>query len=300
MLMIIALILSPVHVHVLGHMRAWDWQKVIQYTGRYLFQEVIDGERYNVVMELFDCISRLIQYKTMHMELKGLKKHIERVMLRVELHVPITLHTISFHLLLHVCDSLLQWGPAKSTWMYVFERYVGKIVKTIRNRRSAEASLINFHMLTTHALYINRDTYEALLEQMHEEVPDIIPMFQTQHGQQRAESRSSTGTRFPDLREGDVAWNYHTKSTIILLDKDDMKMVRQALLNGPDMEYAAVLKKYNSWKATKPTGEQVSYGDWLDEHKLSDRELACKFSCNTQTPHAPWQHTQHAYATARL
>jgi hypothetical protein len=257
-------------------MRAWDWQKVIQYTGRCLFRNVLVGESYNVVQELFQCVSQLIQYRTRRADVKSLRLRIYRTMHRFQIHVPKHLHTISYHLLLHVCDDILIWGPTKSTWMYVFERYVGYLVKTIRNRRSPEASLINYHMLATHALYINPNRYDDMVQRMQAETPDIMLKFQSQHTHPRA-PRSAAGAQEPDIRRAsDVSWPYHKQSTIITLSDDEMDAIRQALVDGPDMEYAAVLKKFYTWQDRQPdyaAGTRYSYDSWLDRYpSLTDRQ----------------------------
>ena len=64
------------------------------------------------------------------------------VLCHFERSFPTTEHAIMFHLLLEIYEYVKQLGPSYTSWVYVFERYIGTLTRKIHMRQKPEMNLL--------------------------------------------------------------------------------------------------------------------------------------------------------------
>ena len=79
-----------------------------------------EGER--ILFRYFDFLRRLVAREIRQSEASELERLSSLVLSELELLLSATEFTILVHVLLHVPAQLKWFGPAKNTWMFMFER----------------------------------------------------------------------------------------------------------------------------------------------------------------------------------
>lgn len=107
---------------LLGSLKAHDWQVMAEHIGEFLLIDVLPDQQFAVWAELCAVLRGILKRSQTAVELRALQSRIVRFLVLFEARVPSTELVMVFHLLLHVVEDLLWWGPCKSTWMYGVER----------------------------------------------------------------------------------------------------------------------------------------------------------------------------------
>lgn len=125
----------------------------------------------NSIFKLVDVFQQLNVEETTMQYINNLESNIVETMCQVELHLPLTMQVLSFHLLHHICESLRSYGTVSSMWMAYLERYNKHVSGLIRNRRFPEQSIASSYELMDFASFVltSKDTkrdmiYNALQE----------------------------------------------------------------------------------------------------------------------------------------
>ena len=117
---------------------------------------VLSGRTYQVFCGISDIIARLASYQVDMVSMGSFKQTMIDTLVLFEQVFPQSEHTINFHLLIHMFDTVLQFGPVYYYWMYVFERMLGHLVRKTHGRFKIETNMINVHLLdvSQHHLFL--------------------------------------------------------------------------------------------------------------------------------------------------
>lgn len=99
---------------------------------------------------------------------------------------PPTEHAIVMHLLVfHMPATIRKWGPARSYWCFPFERMIGKLSSSIKNRRTPEINLVNRYLLNlaTHQSDAAADAGAAAADEEYQESHPLVIRAQATNSQ---------------------------------------------------------------------------------------------------------------------
>ena len=217
----------------------------------------MDSELCAVVCDLFDCLAVCLRYSLTIMEIRNIKTKLFRIMARFYDLLPKTEWAIVFHLLLHVPDMMLNYGPASSYWLYPYERYIAFLSKCVRHRYHVEASLLGFYSLFNHSVHVPKHVMDMI------QSFGINPCLLQPIGTKTNTVLTARTVEFP-------------ASTKLFLDtrSDDLivKHIRLCLAKS-DKDYEMVYDKYEKWIEEQPLSRSVpSLEEWCSSNE-SDNYL---------------------------
>nr|GEY86121.1 hypothetical protein [Tanacetum cinerariifolium] len=86
--------------------------------------------------------------KELHIEdLETLKDGIVVTLFKLEKVFPLGLFDSMEHLVIHLINGAINGGPEQYRWMYLYERKLGSLKRTIRNRARLEGSIVEAHCI---------------------------------------------------------------------------------------------------------------------------------------------------------
>ena len=103
---------------------------------------------------------------------------------------PETEHAIVMHLLIfHMAATIRKWGPARGYWCFPFERMIGKLSSSIKNRRYPEINLVYRYMLNlaTHKSHAAADAEAAAADEEYQLSHPLVITAQAINSQLRAD-----------------------------------------------------------------------------------------------------------------
>jgi len=107
-----------------SQMTTHHWLNFIKVYGKYLLQQVYDGEPLRVLCELLDFVKRCIRSELVAGATDVLVKRAERFAKDFDQYFPACEQSIVLHcLLFHIPSTLDYWGPARGYWCFPYERY---------------------------------------------------------------------------------------------------------------------------------------------------------------------------------
>ena len=132
-------------------MRAIDWLLFAQVLASYSMRGSFDSTMLHVFLRFTECISRLLarQHESLE-ELRVLEESVVEFLALFELRYPKTELAIIFHAMLHLVNHIQFWGPLPSIWMFPYERFLGFLCRTIKNRTYGAATVTRFYLLYSH------------------------------------------------------------------------------------------------------------------------------------------------------
>ncbi|XP_078574707.1 uncharacterized protein LOC144860976 [Branchiostoma floridae x Branchiostoma japonicum] len=146
------------------HMKSHEWMKigtcnVLTYT----LHGLLGVDQMESLRHFMECLRDMTLPEISANEARGLKTKINVAAAEMELHWPLRFNTIMPHVLHHVPDDTLHFGPARSRWLFGPERYNSFISKRITKRDTPEINAMerirNFDLtqLLAHARVIPED-----------------------------------------------------------------------------------------------------------------------------------------------
>ena len=111
--------------------------------GTYALYGSVDTPRYEVVVELFAIFTMLAADGQSRNELQRLKARALDMLTKLEEIGPLQEHTSVFHLIIELIVQAMRWGPPSVYWCYFLERFLGYLVRGIKSKRHAEASIMS-------------------------------------------------------------------------------------------------------------------------------------------------------------
>jgi len=129
----------------------------------FAFRGILEDRPLHVFLRFCEVITQLLERRVVISELHALHLQVVECLCLLELVYPNSELTICFHLLAHAAQAL-QWGPFCSIWMFPFERFLGFLTRSIKNRAYPEANMVRIyrHFVTTH--HHRRDIEDFLLQ----------------------------------------------------------------------------------------------------------------------------------------
>ncbi|GJT57833.1 putative transposon, En/Spm-like protein [Tanacetum coccineum] len=97
---------------------------------------------------------RVICSKELHIEdLETLKDSIVVTICKLEKVFPPGFFDSMEHLVIHLVNEAINGGPEQYRWMYLYERKLGSLKRTIRNRARPEGSIVEAHRVSELSIY---------------------------------------------------------------------------------------------------------------------------------------------------
>lgn len=128
-------------------MRAFDWLLFAQVLATFAFRDALCPILLHVFLRFTESITRILAREHTVSELDGLQQSVVEFLSLLEAHFPATELTIVFHLMLHLVDHIRVWGPLSSVWMFPYERFLGFLCRTIKNRAHVAATATRFYLM---------------------------------------------------------------------------------------------------------------------------------------------------------
>jgi hypothetical protein len=124
-----------------GSWKTNDWQHFMERIAAFALYDCLDDLRYSLVIECYDVLSVLCRYSHRRSELLALKVRAVDMLSRYDIYGPVQDQSCMFHLVIHLIDQAIRWGPPAAVWMYPFERFLNYIGQQIKSKRHMEANI---------------------------------------------------------------------------------------------------------------------------------------------------------------
>ncbi len=134
-------------------MTAYDWMSMARVYGKYILNEAFTNpeasddekeklkQKHKLVNDLLDCFKLMTAHELTPQLLDQLKLNVTKTLKGWKKLAPDTEQDIIFHLMKHIPEQLERAGPARTVWMFHFERFFSFCTQAMHQRRHAEANL---------------------------------------------------------------------------------------------------------------------------------------------------------------
>jgi hypothetical protein len=126
-----------------GSWKTSDWQHFMERHAALALYGFLDDDRLALTIELFEILSVLAKYSHTRNELTVLRVRAVRTLVEFQAIGPLQEHTVVFHLIIHLIDQAIRWGPPSSVWMYPYERYLGFLCRQLKSKKNPEANILS-------------------------------------------------------------------------------------------------------------------------------------------------------------
>jgi hypothetical protein len=151
-----------------GYVKAHDWMTFVTVLGMWAMRGLSIDPKYLLVWFTFcDLASRLTADRIYAEDLPALEQDVTEFLCLLERTFPATELTIVFHLMQHLVLYLQLWGPLTRYWMFPIERFLGFLVRKIKNRAHPEANVTNQYQLFRSTLLYRREIERSLASSAH-------------------------------------------------------------------------------------------------------------------------------------
>ncbi|KAK1413407.1 hypothetical protein QVD17_35180 [Tagetes erecta] len=174
---------------------------------------------------------RVICSKVLHIEdLKTLQKSIVVTICKLEKIFPPGFFDSMEHLVIHLSNEAILGGPVQFRWMYLYERKLGQLKRTIRNKARVEGSIVESYLVDELSnycsLYLDLTLNTRLNREPRNFAPDIL-------------CSSSTDTRLSIFKH--PSRRLYRGKPILPTDKDRLKAHTYTLLNCQELHDFIIL-----------------------------------------------------------
>ncbi|XP_068736917.1 uncharacterized protein [Montipora capricornis] len=142
-----------------SYMKSHDWKQVAT-DGilKFCFRNPLLGKsQRTTIFKLFDILAALCDDIQDSRQVEALEEEINVVLALIERDFPISIQTISMHMLHHVARGISCHGPVHSWSMYVYERMNSWICRRVTNRCHPEANVMETYRIFDWCQFMNRD-----------------------------------------------------------------------------------------------------------------------------------------------
>ena len=94
-----------------GSWKTNDWQHFMERLAAFALYGCLDDDRYHLTLELFDILSTLTRYSHRRSDLQALRTRVNDMLSEHARLGPVQDQSIMFHLILHLLDQAIRWGP---------------------------------------------------------------------------------------------------------------------------------------------------------------------------------------------
>jgi hypothetical protein len=132
-----------------GALKAVDWQRFTEYFANYtLYMAYADRPMiFHVIVRLLNAVGVLLRRSISVAEAKAGRLELILAFIEFERVMPLQLHLLFPHALIHWADEVCYTGPQKAYWLYPFERYVGWMKRMISSRMHPELNMLNSYSM---------------------------------------------------------------------------------------------------------------------------------------------------------
>ena len=175
-------------------------------------------------------------YSISRVEANLLKTKVYQVMMKFEQVFPPTELSIVFHMVIHLADSILDWGPLSAMWLFANERYLHFLGLLVKNRRHVESSMVSMFCIFHHVSTLPDDIRESVSNVIGDDDDYLNPIF---YNDVRHSSYNCHAVVFPIVK----------RPKYITLPQNDVLLINE-LLSSAYSSYAEVCIKYISFKSS--------------------------------------------------
>lgn len=129
-------------------MKSVEWRHVLS-SGilKYCIRGLLGKDQRTTLIELCNVVQLLCAEEVIPTHTDALEYRVHRVLSCIERDFPVTIHTVSLHLLYHLPMYIRRFGPLYSFWMYPMERFNSWIAHRVLNRRYPEATVMETYRI---------------------------------------------------------------------------------------------------------------------------------------------------------
>ena len=143
---------------------------------------VLSTPLYEVICGLCDILTTITSNEVNRDDLDSFYPEMIETLCKFEKVFPVTEHAIVVHLILEIYNGIRRVGPVYYHWMYVFERFVGRTARMVKDKGHPETNLMNVHSLRCsldHVTRVHGDTLRNIVMSSNprdiETALDVIP-----------------------------------------------------------------------------------------------------------------------------
>ena len=131
-----------------GSLKSHDWiQLVTQGVLKFCLRDLLGETQRKTLFRFLDCLTLLCAESQNLRKLDAIEEEVNICIALMERDFPLCIHNITTHLLHHITDGIVKFGPVYSTWMFVFERFNSWLCQRALNKRSPEATIIETYII---------------------------------------------------------------------------------------------------------------------------------------------------------
>jgi hypothetical protein len=146
-----------------GGMKMHDWHIFVKYLAQFVLNGILPDDHFEVVCELFECIGKLSSQEFEIGELDLLDERLLAALVAYQDIVPATEHTTIVHVLVHFVETLRDFGPCYSYWMYSVERLLCDLSRLVKDTSSPEREILNNYSERIAVRYLQTEYQSELL-----------------------------------------------------------------------------------------------------------------------------------------
>lgn len=122
-------------------LKAVDYENIILY-GVFAFKDLIDDKHYDILLSLSFFLSKLCNKIVKRNEIPMLEELGKNIVSKIA-DLPDKLHLSNMHSILHLCQTVLDYGPLICQSSFQLEDLIGKSVRTIKTGHKVPEQLMN-------------------------------------------------------------------------------------------------------------------------------------------------------------
>ena len=129
-------------------MKSVEWRHVLS-SGilKFCIRGLLGKDQRTTLIELCNVVQLMCAEEVIPTHTDALEYRVHRVLSCIERDFPVTIHTVSLHLLHHLPMYIRRFGPLYSFWMYPMERFNSWIARRVLNRRYPEATIMETYRI---------------------------------------------------------------------------------------------------------------------------------------------------------
>ena len=244
-------------------MRAYDWLVFARLLAAYAMRDCLPASLLNVFLRFTECMARLTAREYTNEDLPALQEYVVEFLVLLELHFPKSELTIVFHLMVHAVSHIELWGPLSALWMFPYERFLGFLCRTIKNRTFVAATVVRFYRV-----YSYTQSQRARVRQFMAQTAvgtDYVNFSQNNASTMIGAHALVSAYRPTNLR-------FHGSSHSRTLSVDEYNQLSQAF-RWSDSVYGRLCHEY---EASVPRSERKgrTMAEWTPARDLTDAEKA--------------------------
>ncbi|XP_078383369.1 uncharacterized protein LOC144665947 isoform X14 [Oculina patagonica] len=182
---------------------AQQWKNFIISFARVCLWGEVSKDAYKMVRTLAEACEIVLRDPLNHSDIEHLKK-----LLQVHHHLYAKIFgeysvSVNYHMILHLPDQILNWGPPSAWWCFPYERRIGELSDTLTSGKSVEEQIFNHFFLQHCADHL---PMPVLPTSLREQIPSAItPLLETPSVPDSLQETAYLGRAAEDFFTGQVS-----------------------------------------------------------------------------------------------